>query len=260
MFEIGVPGPHLSRTLRDYLKIHSMGARCADSGSEPVAAQTFNARIRRTGNDKDVPTLEAADTTPSRMLGGARIEVYWTSSEARRLQSDYLRLRGTGKNPLPLSVRALPTWRDQADRFVTDLDHWNGAREPTERDYFYQKAVLFADTLNLMPPSSVRTRALRSYIDFLRRADLERVRRTLWFVFLNRLFELAHGPDRNYILDAMEMSGHPTLTLYARLERLLPQQARPSPGSTEHGLAFAKEARHPQGDWQPLQFERGLDQ
>ena len=246
MFEAGIIEPHLSRALRDYLRAHLTGARCADGAAEAVATQTFNARIRRTGADKGgVLPLEAADTRSSRMLDGAKIDAYWMTSESRRLQSDYLRLRGTERMPISISRRTLPQWREQADRFVADLDHWNGAREPTERDYFYQKAVLFSEVLNLMPPSSARTRGLRAYIDFLRRADLERTRRTLWFAFVVRLLELAHSADRNYILDAMETSGHATLALYARLERVLPQQTRTSPGPVRGSLPFAEERRHP---------------
>jgi len=246
MFEIGLTGPQLSRALREYLLTHLTGARCMDSASEPVTAQTFNARIHRTGADQDgVLPLADADARPSRWLNAAKLDYLWTTSDARRLQGQLQQLRGSGRYPVPLSTRAQPQWRDQADRFIADLDHWNGAREPDERDYFYQKGLLFTEVLNLMPSSTARTRGLRAFIDFVRRTDMERNRRTLWAVFLNQLLELAHGGDRNYVLEAMEASGHPTLSLYARLERIFPKQTRPRPGAVDRGLGFSQEPRNP---------------
>jgi hypothetical protein len=73
-----------------------------------------------------------------------------------------------------------------------------------------------------MPATTVRARALREFIDFLRLSDDTRERRPLWFAFMNRLLELARGADRNEILDAFEASHHPVLSLYARLERVVP--------------------------------------
>ena len=124
--------------------------------------------------------------------------------------------------PLPVKVRQTMEWRNQAERLLTDVEQWSGIREPAERDYFYQKSVLFTWLLDLMPPSTVRARALRSFVEFLRRSESDRDRRTLWFAFVNRLLEMARGSYRREILAAMEDSHQPVLSLYARLERLAP--------------------------------------
>ena len=50
--------------------------------------------------------------------------------------------------------------------------------EPSERDYFYEKSVLFTWLLDLMPPSLVRTRALRAFVEFLRRTETDVNRRS----------------------------------------------------------------------------------
>ena len=73
----------------------------------------------------------------------------------------------------------------------------------------------------MMPPSTVRARMLRSYVDFMRLADVDLVGRTLWFAFVERLLEAARAGDRNVILNALEETHEPTLALYARMERLL---------------------------------------
>ncbi len=121
---------------------------------------------------------------------------------------------------LPERVRQSMEWRNQAERLLTDVEQWTGTREPAERDYFYQKAVLYTWLLDLMPPSPVRTRALRSFVDFLRHSENDRDRRALWFAFVSRLLDMARGSYRREILAALEDSHQPVLSLYARLERL----------------------------------------
>jgi len=258
---MGLTIPYLPQTLHDYLRAHMTGARCADSTTEPVAASAFNARIRRTEADKDgVPPLDGADLRPSRLLGGATIDFYRQTSESSRLQSEFMRLRGTERQPVSMRVRQQQPWREQAERFIVDLDRWNGVREPTVRDYFYQKAVLFTEAIDLIPPGGVRTHAIRSFIDFLRHADIERSRRALWFVFTNRLLGYATDADRTFVLDAMEASGQPILSLYARLERVLPQQTRTRPRTDRGRLPLAEERGHPQLDRQALEFQRCADE
>ena len=126
--------------------------------------------------------------------------------------------------PLPLRVRQTADWRNQAERLLTDVEQWSGTREPAERDYFYQKGVLFTWLLDLMPASQVRSRALRSFVDFLRRSDTDVNRRMLWFAFVNRLLEMSRGPSRSEVLAAMEDTHQPVLWLYARLERMVPER------------------------------------
>ena len=244
--EIGVFGRSPSHWLRDYLRKYLTDTRCADSVTEPVAVSGFNARIVHTEVVKEgVSPLTGDDVRASRLVNGARIDFLWQTPDSHRLQQEYLRLRGNGKDPIPERQRRTQAWREQAERFVMDLDRWNGGREAAERDYFYEKGVLFTEILALMPPASARTRGLRAFIDFVRHADMDRNRRALWFVFANRLLEFAHDADRDLVLDAMESSGHPTLSLYARLERLFPEQARTRPGPIRSQLAFAQQASHP---------------
>jgi hypothetical protein len=210
--------------LRTYLLAQLKAPRCADNVTATVTPSTFNAAVRRARADFDVKPIEADASRPLSTLGVAHIDMYWQSGDAGRLHDAAVRLRGPGAVALPLRVRRTQEWRNQADRLLTDVEQWSGASEPAERDYFYEKSVLFTWMLDLMPPSVVRTRALRAFVEFLRRTETDVNRRTLWFAFVNRLLEMAHGPSRAEVLSAMEDSHQVVVSLYARLERMTPER------------------------------------
>jgi hypothetical protein len=116
----------------------------------------------------------------------------------------------------------------QAEELLTSLERWTGSREALERDYVYQKSVLYTLLVDLVPPTPLRARTLRSFADFLKNADRDRAGRALWFAFANRLIELTRSADRAMVLDLLEQSGHSVLALYGRVERTLGTSRRPS--------------------------------
>jgi hypothetical protein len=221
--EIGVLNFHLLDSLREYLTIQLKGPRCSDSPTESMVPASFNAAVGRLGASKLVDPMDPNGIDPSKMLGTARIDMYWQTLEARRLHEDALDLRGRGPSPLPMRIRQTQRWQEQAERLLVDLVQWTGRREATERDYFFQKSFLFTGLVELMPQSGVRSLALRQFVDFMRHSDLDRERRSLWFAFLTRLLEMARGADRREILNALEDSHHPVMSLYARMERIAPR-------------------------------------
>jgi hypothetical protein len=231
---LGVPNWYLMDAARDYLLAQLMKPRCADSTSEPSVPAAFNATLRRIGADKDVSAIEAPSLRAPLLLGAARLDPYWQTPDAARLYAGESALRGSGKVPRPLRERLTPEWRHDAEQLLLDIDHWTGTREP-ERDVFYQKSVLLTGLIELIPPSALRMQAVRTLVEFLRRANADRDRRTLWFAMLTRLLEMAHGTDRREILAALEDSHHATLALYAKLERATPaaraDTRRPTDGS-----------------------------
>jgi hypothetical protein len=86
--------------------------------------------------------------------------------------------------------------------------------------------MLFIALLDLVPPSTLRTRTIRGFVDFLRHADNDRDREALWFAFVNRLLELSRGNDRQEILRAFDEARHPVFAVFAQLERLVPVRGR----------------------------------
>ena len=189
-----------------------------------MTPSAFNAALRRARADADGKPLETELARPLSTLAPARIEMYWQTGDAARLHDAAVRLRGPGVAPLSLRVRLTPEWRGQAERLLTDVEQWSGISEASERDYFYEKSVLFMWLLDLMPSSTARTRALNAFVEFLPHSEGAAGRRALWFAFVNRLLEFAHGSSREDVLSAMEQSHQPVLSLYARLERTAPER------------------------------------
>jgi hypothetical protein len=221
---MGVTGSTAMEGLRGYLIAQLKAPRCADNVIAALTPSTFNAALRRARAEFDVAPLEAELARPVSTLAAARIDMYWQSAEAGRLHDAAALLRGPGPAAFPLRVRRTSEWRNQADRLLTDIEQWTGLSEANERDYFYQKSVLFTWVIDLVPPGALRVRALRAFVEFLRRLENDPSRRALWFAFVNRLLELAHGSSREEVLSAMEQSHQPVLSLYARLERIAPER------------------------------------
>jgi hypothetical protein len=224
--ELGLTNWTVTRTLRDYLVAQFKSGRCSDSVTDAVAVETFNAGLRRRQiQPEQIAPLSDAETRPSRILGIARLDRYWQSLDARRLNDAALRLRGPDRNPTPIRVRQVDPWQTQAAHLLTDIDQWTGTREP-ERDFLYQKSALYSVLVDLIPRGPLRLRAIRSFVDLLGHADRDRTTRTLWFAFASRVIELTHTEDRKDVLNALERSPNPVLALYGRLERTLGMNPR----------------------------------
>ena len=111
---------------------------------------------------------------------------------------------------------------NRAAQLLTEIDEWTGNGEASDRDYVYQKASLYVALLDLVPRSTLRTKTIDSFVEFLRHQDEDRGVQPLWFAFVNRLLELSRGEDRTEILRAFEDAHHPALWVYAQLEQLVP--------------------------------------
>jgi hypothetical protein len=219
---LGLRGIPLMESVRAYVINQMKGPRCADSVWESMAPAAFNAALVRGGLADDVKPIEGDTVRPSRMLGTARLDQFWQTSEARRLHDRAVQLRGTEKDPVPLKVRETTEWQNEAEKVLVDVEQWTGTSERLERDYLAQKSMLLLALLDLVPPSTLRTRVIHAFVDFLRHEDDDRDRRALWFAFVNRLLELSRGEDRGEILAAFDAAHHPVFSVYAELERLVP--------------------------------------
>src|SRR3954469_8864631 len=222
--ELGVLGSNVLDALRTYLLAQFKAPRCADNVTADLLPAAFNAALRRARAEFDVRPLDPTAARPLSTLGTASIDLYWQTADARRLQDAFVRLRGPGATAVPMRIRRTAEWRNQAERLLTDIDQWSGKSEAAVRDYFYQKSLLYTWLLDLMPASSVRSHVLRSFVEFMRRSETDVSQRMLWFAFVNRLLEMTHSPYRNEVLAAMEESHQPTLWVYARIERQMPDR------------------------------------
>jgi hypothetical protein len=223
--EAGVGGETLMRALRKYLVGELSGSRCSDSVAERPIVDAFNTMVRRREVPPDIATpIAASEVRPARMLGAAPADRYWETPDARRMVDGLVRLREPlekrGANST--AVKQTSAWQTPAQEWLLALDLWNGTHEPVGRDYFDEKSLLYGGFLDLTPPAALRARALRSFVEFLRRSDKDRDRRALWFAHVRRLL------DRNdpAILTSFDDSGDFVLSLYARAQRVLNQQRR----------------------------------
>src|SRR5262249_49771355 len=188
------------------------GPRCSDSNAEGLAAESYNGALRlRQILPETIAPIAVAETRPARMLGTVRLDRFWQQADARRLYEAAVRLRGTDKNPVPERIRRDEAWLTQAEHLMTDLEQWTGLREPIRGDYLYQKSVIYTILIDLIPRVPLRLRAIRSFVEFLRREDRDKETRPLWFAFVNRLLELSRGEDRRDVLDILEQSNNQVL-------------------------------------------------
>jgi hypothetical protein len=220
--QVGVNPYFLMDTLRAYVITEVKGPRCADSTSESMTPAAFNAALARTRMDQYVRPIDGTTLIPSRVLGSARLELYWQTGRALALRQAAVDLRGSGVALVPLRVRQSEAWLTRAEHLLVDVDQWTGNGEASDADYFYQKASLYVALLDLVPASKLRVKTIDSFVEFLRHKDEDRSGQPLWFAFVNHLLELSRGDDRTVILRTFEDAHHPALWVYAQLEKLIP--------------------------------------
>ena len=221
-----VTGGTLLRAFRRYLVSQFSGPRCVDSQTEFTAADMFNRLAsRRADGVADLKPIARSDTRPSRMLGPVRYDRMWQTGESQRLRSVAAALYGNGRQAHTEAYKAGREWQDAARRFVEDLERWNGAHEPNDRDYYYEKSALLTGLLEIAPAGAIKSRALGDLVAFLKRTS-GRQAPAAWYAHVKRLVDLATGREREAILDAMEQSDDPALAIYARLDRMRVEDAR----------------------------------
>jgi hypothetical protein len=218
--QIGVVGGPLLRGVRRYLVSQVSGPRCSDSQAESRAVAAFN-RIadRRALSVTDLRPISTAEERPSRLLSPVKHDFLWQTGESRRLRDEGAALFGDRRGPTPEAVKRAKPWQERAELFLVDLEHWVGAREPSERDYLYEKGTLLTGLTEIMPEGPLFARAVRTSVTFLR-TSAGCMPPEMWFSHVSRMLDLARSRARPLVLDALDASGDAVLTTYARLERL----------------------------------------
>jgi hypothetical protein len=218
--QLGVIGGPLLRGARRYLVAQASGPRCADSQAETRAAAAFNRLAdRRAANVTGLLQIAGSETRPARVLSPVSHDFLWQTADSRRLRDEGSALFGDRKGQTPMAVKRTKPWQDRAEAFLADLEHWVGAREPSERDYLYEKAVLLTGLTEIASDGPLLARAIGTSVNFLR-TSAGRLPPGLWFTHVSRMLDLARGPSRRLVLDAFDSSGEPSLATYSHLERL----------------------------------------
>ncbi len=226
--QIGSSPEALVETYRKFLVTQLKGARCA--GSEQIAGSLVGG-VDRTALFGDAirgeqPALSAEEATPEQVEGEIRIERYWQTPGAKKVFEECLLLRQspTGAT-LTDAARRTPEWARQLTDFLSTLADWRANEEPSEADYYHEKATVYEALLELAPPGDLGDRVIESYVGFLKSANLQQQNAVEWFWHarstLNRV-RSGHAGQAPKLLAAFRSSGSIVLMLEAMLDQAAP--------------------------------------
>ena len=201
---IGVTGSNVMDALRTYLIAQLKAPRCADNVTAAMTPSTLQRRAaaRQGRRRRQADRRGRGAATRRRALGVARIDMLLAVRRrrpaARRGGAAAWARRGAVAAARAADRRVAQPGGAAAHRRRT-VERQERARPSATTST--RRRVLFTWMLDLMPASPVRTRALRAFVEFLRRTETDVNRRMLWFAFVNRLLEMSRGPFRGEVLD-----------------------------------------------------------
>jgi hypothetical protein len=150
----------------------------------------------------------------------------FADNEAIRRQARLLHqlLFGDGSAALPEAQKATPEWREKLDEYMRSIEARTQSGEESANEFFFRQCQLWAGVIIAAPAGAAREKAVAQYIGFLLR-HAPHIDPAIWFSQLTALVESTrslHGTSFPRILEALEQSGHPVLSLYAQLEAAHP--------------------------------------
>ncbi|HTF66198.1 MAG TPA: hypothetical protein VK638_26285, partial [Edaphobacter sp.] len=95
----------------------------------------------------------------------------------------------------------------------------------SEAVFYFRKGAALDALLIISPGGETRDRILQEYIAFLKASNLQQESLIEWFSMVESLVDQTrsmNAAEYKKMLDALETSGHTVLSLYARIEKMLP--------------------------------------
>lgn len=162
----------------------------------------------------------------------------WQSPRAKQMLTDAQELRfGDGLTELTSEERATATWSSALTDFLTRLAEWKSDGESAV-DLFDEKSSLYSSVTDLVANGPKRSEVIGGFVEFLEQNSEQAGSRMEWMLTADHLLSgLRAADDRQEVLQAFLDSRDSALSLYARLERWEPREARPVLGQ---GAAPAK--------------------
>lgn len=223
--------------LRSYIVRHASGPRCSDRmnpNNRPfVAVITFNlivaAMKARSGEQYKPITPE--ESKPLRDDGTYPDRRFWRSARSKQVLAG-LQWLNHGNRDLPgdqrfwkPEERATLEWNQHYLDLLKVIEGWKEEEEETPQDYLWMVAHTYATLADLVPPGTPRENAMGQYLNFLDTHYTATANRNLWFSLVRQMLERAQQQkvpnDRNWILDRLERSKNPIISLYAVIDRRL---------------------------------------
>ena len=209
----GLTGSELAEAYKQFLIKNLTGPRCADSDYSQISA--------------DLASLKLEDLKPSKLEAKALL-----TSPDRKAEEDLLRAKLMALE-FGVETRAALTdeqkstleWRELFSGLLHDIEAIKPASGESEALFFLRKGAALHALLLVTPQGGPRDKILQEYIAFLKASNLQQESPVEWFSMVDSLAgETRSMNAREYkkMLDAFEASGHTVLSLYARIEKLLP--------------------------------------
>ena len=215
--QLGVSPETLIASYRRFLLAQFHVARCIDSGTGArmiLPSSLFGEAIRG-----EKPPISEEEMTPAFFDSGMKLEPYWATAEAERINVGCLKLRqGLGGSTSSDAA-------SQVTDFLNSLENWGSNSEASEEDYYHQKAIVYEVLLEVVPPGAPGDRVIDSFVSFLKSSNLQQRNAVEWYwhvrAAVNRV--LPRHPDQAAkILAAYRSSGNIVLMLEAMLDQVAP--------------------------------------
>ena len=153
-------------------------------------------------------------------------------SELQRPEIEALRLRwqrlmyGATSRMLPEDKKNNPEWREAYEALIRDVDALQPLPGSTEVETLERRCAFLALLYRAAPAGQEQDWDAARYLLVLRTSPLENEDPLFWYSRVRRVLP-GRPVERNLVqreklLAALEASGSPVLSLYARLERTLP--------------------------------------
>jgi hypothetical protein len=152
-------------------------------------------------------------------------------SELQRPEIEDLRLRwqslmyGTTSRMLPEDKKANQEWREAYAALIRDVEALQPLPDSSEVETLERRCVFLAMLYMAAPAGREQDAMLQRYLLVLRTSPLENEDPLFWYSRVRAFYRSARPNDpvqREKLFAALEASGSPMLSLYARLERTLP--------------------------------------
>ena len=152
---------------RAYVIANESGAICGDSTGTTSSTSSPNIDSFVTLNQVlarySIAPIGTADVKPGSIIAinTNSTQAYWQSPTAQQLLASVRALRS--------GDRSSSQWQESASSTFTSLREWiDASSEPSEEDFYIEKAVLYAQMLSAVTPDSLfYEEALNEYIAFL---------------------------------------------------------------------------------------------
>ncbi len=212
--EIGsLAGSELAEAYKQFLIKNLTGARCADSDYSQIGV--------------DLALLKLEDRTPSKIEAKAILASPDRKAEEDRLRAKLMTLQfGVGtRAALTDEQKSTSEWRELFSGLLHDIEAIEPVSGESEALFYLRKGAAFHALLLVTPQGGPRDRILQEYIAFLKASNLQQESPVEWFSMVESLAgetRSMNASEYKKMLDAFEGSGNTVLSLYARMEQLLP--------------------------------------